>query len=111
MAKTPAPLECKEAIGARLNAARIALEFTTATAFAASLGRGLTPQKWSNYVKGRDRFPVELALILRQKYRISLDWLYGGDLSTLPLGLARRIEEIEQQQAAAAVKRRPKRPR
>jgi hypothetical protein len=82
----------KEAIAERLEIARLALGFETQQAFAATMR--ISPSKWNNYVSGRDRIPLNIALDLCQRHRLSLDWVYRGDPTALPLALARRIDEV-----------------
>ncbi|BBZ94292.1 hypothetical protein BRDID11004_48050 [Bradyrhizobium diazoefficiens] len=98
-----ADLESKEAIAERLEIARIALGYATQQAFAASVQ--ITPSKWNNYVAARDRIPLNVALELRKKHRLSLDWIYSADPTGLPLALARRIDEV-----SASVERSPTQP-
>jgi hypothetical protein len=82
----------KEAIAERLEIARIALNYETQHAFAASIGE--SPSKWNNYVAARDRLSLNVALALCKRHRLSLDWLYRADPTSLPLALARRIDEV-----------------
>ena len=85
--------ESNEAVARRLECARNALTFDTWTAFAEAVG--ISPQKLNNYTSARDRLPLEVAFRFRQKFGLSLDWIYTGDMSNLPLNLARRIDAIE----------------
>ena len=93
----------KEAIAERLEIARIALEYETQQAFAATMG--ISPSKWNNYVAARDRIPLNVALDLCKRHRLSLDWIYRGDQTALPLALARRIDEV-----SARIERSPTQP-
>ena len=96
-------LETKEAVAERLEIARIALDFKTQQAFAATIN--VSAAKWNNYVAGRDRIPLNVALELCKKHRLSLDWIYRADPTSLPLALARRIDEV-----SARIKRSPTQP-
>lgn len=84
--------ETKQAIADRLEIARRALDYRTQHVFAATIG--VSPQKWNNYVSARDRVSLDTALDLCRKHRLTLDWIYRGDRSGLPVALARRIEEM-----------------
>jgi plasmid maintenance system antidote protein VapI len=95
--------ESKEAIAERLEIARIALEYDTQYAFAASIG--VSPSKWNNYVAARDRISLNIAIELCKRHRLSLDWIYRADPTSLPLWLARRIEEV-----SARIERSAKQP-
>jgi hypothetical protein len=95
--------ESKEAIAERLEIARIALDYDTQQAFAASVL--VSPSKWNNYVAARDRIPLNVALELCKKHRLSLDWIYRADPTGLSLALARRIDEV-----SARIQRSPSQP-
>jgi hypothetical protein len=84
--------ESKEAIAERLELARLALGYPTQQAFAGSIG--VSPMKWNNYVAARDRIPLNVALELCKKHRLSLDWIYRADPNGLPVALARKLDEI-----------------
>lgn len=86
----------KEAIALRLERARIALEFETQTSFARAIGREvITPQQLNNYVSGRDHVPGRVALALLKRFRISMDWLYAGEVGNMPTALMRKIEGVD----------------
>jgi DNA-binding XRE family transcriptional regulator len=95
--------ETKEAVAERLEIARIALGFQTQQAFAATID--VSAAKWNNYVAGRDRISLNVALELCKKHRLSLDWIYRADPTGLPLALARRIDEV-----SARIERSPTQP-
>lgn len=95
--------ESKEAIAERLEVARIALDYKTQQAFAASIS--VSAAKWNNYVSARDRISLNVALELCKKHRLSLDWIYRADPTGLPLVLARRIEGV-----SASVEKGPRQP-
>jgi transcriptional regulator with XRE-family HTH domain len=52
---------------------------------------GLKPPAWNNYEKGTNRISLDAALALAQKTGVSLDWIYYGDESGLPLRLASKL--------------------
>lgn len=64
-----------KAIAARLELARRALGYDTQHEFAESLGA--SPQRWNNYVRGRERLNLKIAVKLCG-YGLTLDWLYRG---------------------------------
>lgn len=70
--------ESNEAVAYRLRLILESLEpaGTTQVALAASLG--LSKQAWTEYAKGRNRFPVDTALRLCRRHGLTLDWLYRG---------------------------------
>lgn len=100
--------ESIEGVAERLEITRLALNFPTQVAFAATIP-GMTPQKWGNYVQRRDKIPVDTALFLCQRYRLSLDWIYRGLKDALPLRLVQEIEKIEAARAVPSPRRSLKR--
>ena len=55
---------------------------------------GITPSQYSNYESGVSRPNIEDAIRYSEALGISLDWLYKGDPSKLPLDIANRIRDI-----------------
>ena len=90
----PNKKESLEAISQRLMWAQKALHFPTQTAFSAAIP-GMTPQKWNNYLSCRDLIPVDVALVLCQRFRLSLDYIYRAEKDALPLNLVRKLELAE----------------
>lgn len=87
--------ESTEEIGKRLKWTREALGYSQA-----AISREIStdpnfPQVWNNWERGRDRISVDNALILCQKFRLSLDWIYRGDDGLLPAKLVRGIEDAK----------------
>lgn len=84
-----------EPFGAEAMAARLrALRATTGLSqqkFAEECGLGY--KQWGNFETG-SRIGIDAALILVNKYRITLDWIYLGNKDMMPNGLMRRIEAI-----------------
>lgn len=67
--------------------------FATSTAFAAFLD--ISVQRWNAFENGA---PIsrEVAFLLVQKISgLSLDWIYFGKTEALPLGLLRRLGELD----------------
>jgi len=54
---------------------------------------GIGRTAWSNYEKGISRPNIEDAIRFRDRFNISLDWIYAGDLSSLPFDLAEKIKQ------------------
>ena len=69
---------------------RLALGFTTKSAFCRELG--LRPDHYIVYELGK-RVSIGIALRIREKLRIPLDWIYGGDASRLPAALRKELEK------------------
>lgn len=74
--------------GRRLAATRRALGFDSQIDFAAAAG--MSPQALNNYEKGRSRPALDVALVLCDRFGLTLDWIYRGD----PGGLPHRIATI-----------------
>lgn len=88
--------ESTEEIGKRLKWTREALGYSQA-----AISREISPtdpnfaQVWNNWERGRDRISVDNALILCQKFKLSLDWIYRGEDGLLPAKLARAIHDAK----------------
>ncbi len=83
-----------EQIARRLELLRTALELSQ-VGMAARLGSGITPQKWNNYERGRDRIPVDVAIRLCITSSATLDYIYRGIMGGLPIMLVKRLEELD----------------
>ena len=92
-------LESLEAIAERLELTRLALNFVS-QAELASAAR-MSRQRWNKFVTARDRISVDAALQLCRQYGLSLDWIYRGDLNTLPSQFAKQIEAVKAAQKGA----------
>jgi transcriptional regulator with XRE-family HTH domain len=53
----------------------------------------ITPPAWNNYEKGTSRISLDAALKLCGVTGASLDWIYRGIESTLPVSLAERLRK------------------
>lgn len=100
--------ESKEAIAERLTLTRVALGYEQQATFCAALDDGMTPQRWNNYESGRDRLTLNVALLICRRFHVTLDWLYRGDPSGLPLRLVNAIEELRAASRAAVSRKRRK---
>lgn len=79
------------AIGQRLQKTREALGVT---AEAAAHVAGVTRSAWSNYEAGARPPPALAIQRFCLRFGISTDWILLGNPSTLPAGLAEKLETI-----------------
>ena len=49
---------------------------------------GITQPQWSQYESGSRKLTIEVAGTIATRYSVTLDWMYRGDPSGLPLRLA-----------------------
>lgn len=73
-----------EAIAARLVAIRSRFARSQA-AFCQQVG--IPPNTWNQYEKAKSRISLDFALRIRDAFQVSLDWIYDGDPSGLPMRL------------------------
>ena len=59
---------------------------------------GVSPQAWSNYESGRNRINHDQALKLCKATGVSLDWIYRGLTSGLPVNLAMALQALRDNQ-------------
>lgn len=85
-----------EQISARLTLLRGALDLTQASM--ADL-IGAKPQAWGNYETGERRIRVDEALKLCTALGVTLDWIYRGNMSQLPVELAEKLQLERRAQA------------
>lgn len=72
-------------IGKRLKALRKKNQLTQ-QAMADVLG--ITQPQWNQYETGKRQLTIEVAAIIATNHGVTLDWLYLGDPSGLPLRMA-----------------------
>lgn len=79
-------------IAERLRLTRIALGLTQA-----SIGRlaGISYQAWNNYEKARKRISIDQALLLCRSTGLTLDWIYQGDIRSLPHDFVLRLNAAD----------------
>ena len=75
---------------------------------------GTNQPGWSNWESGKEpdpdskdgprRISVEAAIVFCRRYHVTLDWLYLGDPSNLPVQLWEKIREIRAKDRAEAEK-------
>jgi len=78
-------------IARRLIALRDALGFDGPAAFARHIG--ILPQALNNYERAYRRPDLDMAYKLKAHTGVTLDWLYEGDRSGLPLHVAKIIPD------------------
>jgi transcriptional regulator with XRE-family HTH domain len=71
-------------IGARLRKLRVT-QGLTQTALAESLG--VTQSAWTQYETGARKISIEVAGTVVARFGVTLDWIYMGDPSGLPMRL------------------------
>lgn len=54
-------------------------------------GAGISQPRYSPFESGKRRLSLDAALALCTHYAVTLDWLYRGDPSGLPVHLANKI--------------------
>jgi transcriptional regulator with XRE-family HTH domain len=77
-------------IGRRLALTRRALGYTTTT-MCRMMGSQSGGSAYSNYEIGRRRIALDLALALCARCRLTLAWIYQGQLDTLPADIRDKI--------------------
>jgi len=97
-----------QSISRRLELIRRALGISQA-AMASRVSPSVTPQKWNNYERGRDRIPVETAIRVCVISGANLDYIYRGLMGGLPASLISQIEAEERVNGLGGAGRREKR--
>jgi len=82
----------RKQFGQRLRAARQAVGYETARDFAVALD--IEESALSNYERGIRRPPNDVLQRIRDRTKVTADYLYFGDISGLPLGLYAKLREI-----------------
>lgn len=78
-------------IGERLRLIEKAMQLSGADIARRTQGK-ITPSRWSEYKQGVRQITVENAIILRDLTGATLDYIYTGDISSLPVRLAEAIQ-------------------
>lgn len=81
-----------DAIGRRLRLLRLAYNMNQRS-WAALIE--VEPPRWNNYERGRKRIVVDLAMDLRKRFGVPLDWVYAGEESSLSVDLAKRLRAAQ----------------
>ena len=77
--------------GKRLKAARLALGFDVLEHYAREAG--IKSNHYSQHETGVRPITLARARALKQKFKLSLDFIFDGDLNDLPHGLVNKIKE------------------
>ena len=77
-------------IGARLALTRRALGYTTTT-MCRMMGSASHGSTYSNYESGIRRISLDHAIELYRRCRLTLPWIYLGELDTLPADIRNKI--------------------
>jgi DNA-binding XRE family transcriptional regulator len=80
----------------RLRLTRPALGFKSASELAEAVG--ITRQGWHLYEKARARISLEMAVRLCEQFELTLDWIYRGETSGLPILLVDEIAAVKARQ-------------
>jgi transcriptional regulator with XRE-family HTH domain len=83
-------------IGRRISALRTSMGLNK-TAFAEMIGT--SQPAVSQYENGVRRPELDVALRIRMRTGVTLDWIYEGDRSGLPLRLASQLPDLSEKQA------------
>ena len=81
-----------ESVARRLVQTRLALEVGQSE-FAKRAG--LAQNTYNQFERGKRRLSLEAAHALCDEYRLTLDWLYRGDLSSMPHALAGTLRRMQ----------------
>ncbi len=92
-----------EEVGKRLKLLRIVLGFHHQNAMTRFLGESvITPQNWNNWERARHVPNIAQARHIAMKCRVTSDWIYWDDTAGLPLNMAQRLAEAENEAPGAA---------
>lgn len=78
-------------VARRLTVTREALELSQ-TEFCEAAG--ISQPRYSPFESGKRRLTLDAAMALVDRYNLTLDWLYRGDPSGLPMHLATKIRTL-----------------
>lgn len=88
--------ESNEAIGQRLEWARIALGVPDQQTFARAF-LGVSPQAYTNMLKGRARPSLNTAIRLHKRHQVTMGWVYFGSTYGMPQELAAALQQLASQ--------------
>lgn len=86
------PPDYLRTVGRRLRVVRLALG-KSAVEMCGELDA--TNKAWSQWENGKNLFDVLVAVRMKERYGVTLDWIYDGDPKGLPSRLAKLVREIE----------------
>lgn len=52
---------------------------------------GVAQNRWNQYETGERRITLDVALRLKRRFGVTRDWIYDGDISGMPHGLAVKL--------------------
>ena len=78
-----------QVIANRLIRTRQALGFEEQVEFCAEIG--VAKNVYNPFEKGKRRITIDVALKIRERFDISLDWIYCGDASRLSVSIHKKI--------------------
>lgn len=78
-----------QVIANRLIRTREALGFTEQVDFCEEIG--VAKNVYNPFEKGRRRITIDVAIKIRARFDVSLDWIYCGDASRISLNLYKKI--------------------
>lgn len=78
--------------GFRLRVIREALGYESLREFAAITG--VTEDALSAWERGQNRVQADYIERLRVRFKVSHDWIFGGELSGLPRALSEHVERV-----------------
>lgn len=87
-------------IAMRLSALMVAIECKTQSEFASRLD--INQPTLNNYLKGHRRPDLDTAIRIQVKTGATLDWIYLGDRSGLPVRLATALPDLSDRSAEKA---------
>jgi transcriptional regulator with XRE-family HTH domain len=79
-------------ISRRLIDTRKALGFSSQAEFCKEIG--VEKNVYNPFEKGKRRITVDVALKIRKRFNIPLDWIYAGDPAALPVHVYRQIGSV-----------------
>lgn len=79
-----------QVIGNRLRRLREALEIKTQVAFAKEIG--IEKNTYNPFEKGTRQLTFETACLIRQRFKIPIDWLFWGDDENLPYHIKVKLD-------------------
>lgn len=86
------PSDYLQQVGRRVRMTRLALDKSPADM---CLEMKVSRQAWSQWENGKRLFDILVAVRLKQRYGVPLDWLYAGDPAGLPPRLAEWARFLE----------------
>lgn len=105
MARGIPPPTSLEQIGERLRLTRLALGHTQAI-MSQLMGSSTGGQAWQNYEAGIRRISLDHALRLCSRIGLTLEWIYRGNMHSLPSDLGEKIQlqlKLESDQSRRSV--------